>query len=159
MSSPPYRGLGTLLRHLLELLDRDVQRAYENLGLEYRPRYTPIVRALLAAEPSSIRQIADHSGLTHSAVSQTVAQLKRQGLVKLVTANADARARLVRFTPRCRTLIPALQRQWAATNTAADDLDAELSSSLRNVVTEAIEALERKPFRDRIAHGMERRRA
>ena len=68
-------GLGTLLRHMLELLDGDVQRAYDELGLDYRPRYTPVVAALLDLGPSSIQDIARAAGITHSAASQTVAQM------------------------------------------------------------------------------------
>ena len=101
------------------------------MAIDYRPRFTPVVRALVESEPRSIRGIADHSGLTHSAVSQTVAEMKRRRLVSLVQDKADARARLVRPTPRCRAMLPRLQRQWTATNSAADGLDAELSSSLR----------------------------
>jgi MarR family transcriptional regulator, organic hydroperoxide resistance regulator len=158
-ASPPYRGLGTLLRHLVELLDGDVEQAYRDLGLDYRPRFTPVVRALVEAEPRSIREIANHSGLTHSAVSQTVAEMKRAGLVSLVTDRTDARARLARLTPRCRAMLPKLQQQWAATNSAADGLDAELPASLRATVTEAIAALERKPFRKRIEKCLRRRPA
>jgi DNA-binding MarR family transcriptional regulator len=157
--SPPYRGLGTLLRHLLELLDGDVEQAYRDLGLEYRPRFTPVVRALAESEPRSIRELANHSGLTHSAVSQTVAEMKRAGLVSLVRDRADARARLARLTPRCRAMLPKLQRQWTATNSAADGLDAELPASLRATVTEAIAALERNPFRKRIEKCLKRRPA
>jgi DNA-binding MarR family transcriptional regulator len=156
---PPYRGLGTLLRHLLELLDGDVERTYAELGLDYRPRFTPVVRALLESEPRSIREIADHSGLTHSAVSQTVAEMKRAGLLSLVKDRADARARQARLAPRCRAMLPRLEQQWSATNSAADGLDEELSNSLRAAVTDAIAALERNPFRQRIEKCMKRRRA
>ena len=155
-ATPPYRGLGTLLRHLLELLDGDVEQAYAELKLDYRPRYTPVVRALLESEPRSIRDIANHSGLTHSAVSQTVAEMSRAGLVSLVWDKADGRARLARLTERCRGMLPRLKRQWDATNSAADGLDQELSGSLREVVTEAIAALERSPFRKRIEKRMKR---
>ena len=157
MQAPaPYRGLGTLLRHLIELLDGDVEQAYRDLGLPYRPRFTPVVRALMESEPRSIRDIADHSGLTHSAVSQTVAEMSRAGLVSLVWDKADGRARLARLTERCRGMLPRLKRQWDATNSAADGLDQELSGSLREVVTEAIAALERSPFRKRIEKRMKR---
>ena len=157
--SAPYRGLGTLLRHLIELLDGDVEQAYRDLGLKYRPRFTPVVRALVESEPRSIRDIARHSGLTHSAVSQTVAQMNRAGLVSLVWDKADGRARKARLTQRCRGILPRLQLQWEATNTAADHLDEELSSSLRNAVTEAIAALEHTPFRQRIEKCMKRSHA
>jgi DNA-binding MarR family transcriptional regulator len=154
--STPYRGLGTLLRHLIELLDGDVEQVYADLGLEYRPRYTPIVRALMDSEPCSIRDIARHCGLSHSAVSQSVAEMKRAGLVSLAWDKADGRARRARLTERSRAMLPRLERQWAATNAAADQLDEELSSSLRTAVTEAIAALERVPFRVRIGTRMKR---
>ena len=38
--------LGTLLRSLIDQLDPAVERAYEGLGLGYRPRFTPVVRIL-----------------------------------------------------------------------------------------------------------------
>ena len=34
------QGLGTQLRHLIELLDGAVQQAYVDAGLNYRPRYS-----------------------------------------------------------------------------------------------------------------------
>ena len=43
-------GLGTQLRHLLELLDGAVEEAYALAGMRYRPRYTPVMRALIAQE-------------------------------------------------------------------------------------------------------------
>ena len=39
-------GLGTQLRHLIELLDGDVAQTYANAGLDYRPRFTPVMRVL-----------------------------------------------------------------------------------------------------------------
>lgn len=142
-SSRPFRGLGTLLRHLVDLVDGDVQLVYADLSIHYRPRYTPIVRALLHAEPLSIREIASHAGMTHSAVSQTVAQMKKDGLVRIEPSARDARERSVRLAPKCRNLAPDLQRQGSATDAAADALDAELTASLRKVVSEAIAKLGR----------------
>jgi DNA-binding MarR family transcriptional regulator len=155
----PSHGLGTLLRHLLELLDGDVQHMYDELQIEYRPRYTPIVRALLTAEPRTIRNIAEEIGMTHSAVSQSVAQMKKQGLVRVLSGTSDARERNVHLTAKCRAKLPVLEQQWAATEAAADALDSELTVSLRTGVTEAIAHLERRPFRERIrAHARVRGR-
>jgi DNA-binding MarR family transcriptional regulator len=142
-------GLGTLLRHLLELLDGEVQRAYDALGLDYRPRYTPVVAALLELGPSSIQDIARAAHITHSAASQTVAQMAAKGLVR-VKAGRDLRHRVVHVGPKLEPMLPALRRQWAAAAAAAAALDAELPSGLADVVKAAIEALERVPFRARM---------
>ena len=63
----------------------------------------------------------------------------------------DARERIVALTPAAKTIVPRLKRQWAATNAAADALDHELSMPLSTLLREAIEALERQPFGDRLA--------
>src|ERR1022692_5188824 len=95
-----FSGFGTQLRHVLELLDGDVARFDADLGLgDYRPRFSPVVRALVALGPSSIRDHARAISVTHSAASQTVAQMARRGLVTLQTG-ADARQRIVSLTAR-----------------------------------------------------------
>ena len=149
-------GLGTRLRHLLELLDGDVANVYAQIGLtDYRPRYTPVVRALEALGPASIKAIAEHARISHSAASQTVAQMHKAGLLATRTGN-DAREREVAMSPSLKKHLPLLHAQWQATNAAADALDAELSQTLTTVIDQAITALERKPFRQRIGKHLPR---
>ncbi len=141
--------LGTLLRHLVELLDGAVEQAYLGAGLTYRPRYTPVMRALRALGPASIRAISLHARITHSATSQTVAQMVKDGLVQS-RPGQDARERIITLTTPARRMLPALERQWAIIDTAAGRLDGELSVALSAVVAEAIEALAREGFAERI---------
>ena len=146
---PSAVGLGTLVRHLLELLDGDVQRAYDELGLDYRPRYTPVVIALLDRGPSSIQDIAKAAQMTHSAASQTVAQMAEKGLVH-VRAGHDLRRRVVHVGKQLEQMLPTLRRQWALAAAAAAALDEELPTGLAEVVNAAIHALERHPFSARM---------
>ena len=145
----PSPTLGTLMRHLLELLDRDVEAAYETAGLTWRPRYTPVLRVLMAEGEASIRSMSRRIAISHSAVSQTVSQMARDGLVEL-RPGSDARERIVALTGKAEDMIPALKRQWAATNAAADQLDTELSAPLSKIAAEAIDSLTQRPFGERI---------
>jgi DNA-binding MarR family transcriptional regulator len=151
---PDRAAVGTLMRHVLELLDGDVATVYRDAGLpDYRPRFSPLVRALVAAGPMSIRDLAGAVGVTHSAASQTVAQLARAGLVAL-SPGADARQRIVTLTDHARALLPAIEAEWAATTAAMRELDAELPMPLADLLAAVLSALERRPFRDRIqAHA------
>jgi hypothetical protein len=47
--------LGTLPRHLVELLDGAVEARYVAAKLDYRPCYTPVMRAPLELGSASIR--------------------------------------------------------------------------------------------------------
>jgi DNA-binding MarR family transcriptional regulator len=144
-------AIGTQLRHVLELLDGDVAKVYLDLGLpEYRPRFSPIVRALVAAGPLSIRDVATAVGVTHSAASQTVAQLTKAGFVTL-QPGADARQRIVQLTDRTRDLLPTIEAEWRATTAAMSELDAELTAPLGQILTELAAAIDRRSFRNRIA--------
>lgn len=145
------RGLGTQLRHLLELLDGAVAERYAEVGLGYRPRYTPVMRALIDQEPSTLGQIAQHAGITQPAATQTVAKMVEEGWVSVEAGETDARQRVIRLTPQGRAALPRLKACWQATRSAADGLDAELSMPLSQLLEEAIAALEKRPFGQRIA--------
>ena len=151
----PKRTLGTALRHLLELLDGDVEATYREAGLKYRPRYTPIMRALANSEGATIRQLATAAGVTHSAASQTIARMKADGMV-LFANTADGRERAVKLSARGKALLGEVRHHWDATNAAAHELDDELSARLSASVEEAIAALERTPFKERIRKNRER---
>jgi DNA-binding MarR family transcriptional regulator len=146
-----HRGLGTLMRHVLELLDGDVARVYADLGVpDYRPRYSPVVRALTELGPLSIRDLATAVGVTHSAASQTAAQMARHGLLTLETGT-DARQRIARLTDRARALLPLVEAEWAATSAAAAELEAELPAALTDVLSRTERAVLSRPMRTRIA--------
>ena len=142
------RTLGTLLRHLVELLDGSVEEGYGRAGLDYRARYTPIVRALMDSDGVSIKLLAHRAGLTHSAASQTVAQMVKADLVE-VRSGLDAREHVVSLTSKAVEMLPTLLNLWRATNDAASELDAELPYPLSQLLEIAIAALERRSFADR----------
>jgi DNA-binding MarR family transcriptional regulator len=153
-SSSGSEAAGTLMRHVLELLDGDVAAVYRDAGVpDYRPRFSPPIRALVAAGPMPIRDLARTVGVTHSAASQTVAQMVRAGLVELAPG-ADARQRIVTLTGRARALLPTIEAEWAATAAAMRELDAELPMPLADLLRAVRAALRERPFRERIrAHA------
>ncbi|MBV8665585.1 MAG: MarR family transcriptional regulator [Burkholderiaceae bacterium] len=144
------RTLGTLLRHLIELLDSAVERAYTDAGLDYRPRYTPVMRVLIRQGPATIGEIAESAAITQPAVTQTIGRMTEAGLVSIVPGVRDARQRIVQLTPEGQTLVSELERCWRATALAAQSLDQDLALPLGDVLEAAILALEKHPFEERI---------
>lgn len=144
------QGLGTQLRHLIELLDGAVEASYVEAGLDYRPRYTPVMRALIAQEPLTIGEIAAQAGITQPAATQTVALMIKQGLVTAAAGKADGRQKMIRLSAAGQAMLPQVQRCWQATAAAAASLDAQLTHPLSSVLAEAIAALGEQSFGDRI---------
>jgi MarR family transcriptional regulator, organic hydroperoxide resistance regulator len=144
-------GLGTQLRHLIELLDGAVEAGYREQGLDYRPRYTPVMRALSDQRVCTINQIAERAGITQPSATQTVALMLKLGLLEPAPGATDARTRPVQLSAHGRRLLPTLETAWQATTLAAQSLDAELPYPLSVLLEQAIQALNRRPFGARIS--------
>jgi DNA-binding MarR family transcriptional regulator len=148
---PDLVGRGTLLRHLLDLMDSDVAGVLADLGLTgYRTRFSVYLRAVQALGPVPIRDLAKATRVTHSAASQTIAEMNRRGLVDLRPGD-DGRQRIVHLTDQAYAILPTVLAEWDATASAMAELDAELPFPLTELIPALAAALERRTFRDRIA--------
>lgn len=138
------------LHQLLADLDAEIERVYTERGIEgVRPRFaSPLIR-LAHTGPLTIRELAASLGRSHSAISQTVAAMRKEGLVTS-EPGPDARTRRVELTGRGRSLVPFLEAEWRATHASVAELDAEIPHALTAAVAELRRALERRPMRERI---------
>jgi DNA-binding MarR family transcriptional regulator len=135
-------------------MDDDIATLYAERGVAgVRPRYAmPLIR--LAHEgPMTIQELAAALEVTHSAMSQTVSALRREGLVAS-TPGRDARTRLVELTEPGRALVPFLESEWRATEQAVAELEDEVPYPLSQVVRDLQAALDRVSFHDRIVQRL-----
>lgn len=149
MVTLPSDGLGTQLRRLIELLDGDLERLYSEELDGYRPRYTPVMKALRNGEGCTIKEIAGGSSISHSAVSQTISQMVAAGLVSQ-RVGPDARERLVRLTEHGRNLLPRLEQIWNAAVAVEHQMEREVAQPVRATLTALIVTLERATFYERL---------
>jgi DNA-binding MarR family transcriptional regulator len=138
------------LRLLLTAMDRDIAALYDHVGIPgFRPRFSPALLELARRGPMTIRALAEAVDVTHSAMSQTVAAMRRAGLVS-GAPTADARTRAVRLAPKARRLLPFLEAEWRATERTIIELEQEIPYPLTRVVRDIENALGRRSFRDRL---------
>ncbi|MEY7972405.1 MarR family winged helix-turn-helix transcriptional regulator [Saccharomonospora xinjiangensis] len=148
-------GFWRPLRRLQEAMDDEIARIYAERGVTVRTRHTMPLIKLGRRGPMTIRELAAAVEVTHSAMSQTVAVLRRDGLVT-TRQGSDARTKVVELTEAARELLPFLEAEWLATEEAVAELDAELPYSLARAVRDMEEALRTRSFRDRIAERLAR---
>lgn len=152
---PP--GLGELLRYVGELVEQGAEARYAQLNLNYRARYTPVLRAL-SAGATTVSDITASSHLTQGAISQSVGLMESDGLVSRY-ALADGRKSGIRLTPAGRALVERLEPHWAVTFRAIGALEREIGHPLRQVLEDAARALEQQSFTERlVAAGRKGRR-
>ena len=142
-------GLGTKLRNLILRLDGDVQYIYDELDLKFKPRFYPVVRLLVSEGPQSVNAIAENIGVSQPAATQTLAEMKKLRLTK-TKPGADRRLQMICLTAEGEALAESLEPIWNAVHTAAAKLESELSLKLGAAVDEALAALDRQPFHQRV---------
>lgn len=146
--------IGTRLKQVQDLLDGGLAQVYAELGLPgFRLRYTPVLKVLDSANGQSIRDLAEAVGVTHSAMSQTVAQLLRDGLVSS-EKGSDARSRVVQLTPAAKKIMPTLDREWRMTSILARELEAEMSIPLSQALDEVLALLAKRPYAERASAAL-----
>lgn len=147
------------LRLLLAEMDQDIATLYEDAGITgVRTRFVGPLIQLSRHESMTIQELAVAMEVTHSAMSQTVAAMRRAGLVESAEGT-DGRTRRVRLTGRSRDLLPFLAAEWRATEASIRELDAEIPYPLSRVVADIRAALAARPFRQRLDENLARARA
>lgn len=138
------------LHKMLAVMDAEIEQFYVSRGIEgVRPRFAyPLIR-LAHTGPLTIRELAESLDRSHSAISQTVAAMRKEDLVTSAPG-PDARTRRIELTERGRSLVPFLEAEWRATHATVAELDGEASYALTAVVGELWRALEQRSMRQRI---------
>ncbi|MFG2224734.1 MarR family winged helix-turn-helix transcriptional regulator [Streptomyces sp. NPDC048644] len=138
------------LHELLAAMDAEIEQVYVARGIEgVRPRFAyPLIR-LAHTGPLTIRELAQSLNRSHSAISQTVAAMRKEGLVTS-EPGPDARTRRIDLTERGRSLVPFLEAEWRATHATVAELDGEVPHALTGVVEELQRALAHRSMRQRV---------
>lgn len=141
-------GLGEVLRHLQDLVDGSSADLHRQLSFAYRPRYTPVMRALMDG-PASVSQLKGQLSVTQGAVSQTIKLMLEDSLITTAKGK-DARQTIVSLSPLGESALAILEPRWGAMFDAIAELEKEVGMPLLAGLQRAAEALEAKPFADRI---------
>lgn len=138
------------LHELLASMDAEIEQIYLSRGIEgVRPRFAyPLIR-LAHTGPLTIRELAKSLDRSHSAISQTVAAMRKEGLVTS-EPGPDARTRRIDLSERGRSLVPFLEAEWRATHATVAELDREIPYALTTVVEELRRALGQRSMRQRV---------
>jgi DNA-binding MarR family transcriptional regulator len=142
------------MREIFDRMDAGIAEVYAELGIVgVRPRFSMAIM-FLENGPLSIRQLAREVNVTHSAMSQTVTAMRKDGLIRSAPG-ADARNRMIELTDAGRTLIEPLRREWFATEEVLAELDAEVPYALGQLIADLRGALDERGFADRLRSKLE----
>jgi DNA-binding MarR family transcriptional regulator len=119
-----YLVLGSRLRRLSEAFLSEINRAYQNEGIDFDASWFPVFYLLSKNESLSIKELSERIEVSHPAASQLITGLKNKKLVTSVTSAEDGRKQLVQLTDSGKQLLAQIMPVWEAVNAAMEQLVA-----------------------------------
>ncbi|MDA9553993.1 bifunctional helix-turn-helix transcriptional regulator/GNAT family N-acetyltransferase [Emcibacteraceae bacterium] len=141
-------GIGTRCRRIFEMLSIEMDKIYKEEGADIRMREFPILYCLHQKGPLLIADIQKLTGLSHSAVSQTVKKLSSKNYLLLRTAE-DARSKIVVFSDRGEKLISKLIPIWEVAERAMSDVLKNCNHNILDALDDYESELKNKSFTQR----------
>jgi DNA-binding MarR family transcriptional regulator len=120
-----YLVLGSRLRRLSEGFLSEINRAYQNEGIDFDASWFPVFYLLSKNDSLSIKELSEQTEVSHPAASQLITNLKNKNLVTSATCLDDGRRQLVQLTLQGRELLRQIIPVWDAILLAMDDLITE----------------------------------
>ncbi|WP_395645883.1 MarR family winged helix-turn-helix transcriptional regulator [Terricaulis sp.] len=151
--------LAHLLRRLSDLLVRGAAEWYPEAGVTAPPRTTSTLLALDDNGPLAVTELAVLLRQSHPLVIDWRRQLLALGLVETKSDPNDARRSVVALTPRGRQEVRRLRRALLIMEKASRRLMKEAGAQLFEGLCAVDEALEQRPFTQRLRQEVTRPRA
>jgi len=117
-----YLVLGSRLRRLSESFLAEINRAYQNEGIDFDASWFPVFYLLSKNGSLSIKELSEQMEVSHPAASQLISNLKSKNLVTSATCPDDGRRQLVQLTESGRELLTNILPVWDAILLAMDEL-------------------------------------
>lgn len=141
-------GIGTRCRRNYEYLSSEIDNIYKAENVDMSGREFPIVYCVLKRGPLTIADIQQLSGLSHSAVSQTVKKLVAKNILFLEPGE-DARSKIVALTDVGDRLMEKLNPIWSTAKDAMKTVLDECNTNILDALADYEAALTRKSFSQR----------
>ncbi len=150
--------LGSRMKRIGERLQGDATRVAAAFGATVQAGQYPFLGALDRLGPLTIGELAAAVGITQPGVTRSIAELARQGLVRMRPGRDDQRQRIVSLTAKGREQVELGKRDiWPAIEAAVDDLCRDLSGPLLEQLAKIEHGLAERPLDRRAATGARRR--
>ena len=105
-------AIATRLMRLSEQLRKDGAQVYKEYGIEFEPKWFPVIYVLYSRHRLSVVELAAEIGYTHPSTISLLKELEKHRLVKGQKDKTDQRKRMICLTPQGRELVTRMAPVW-----------------------------------------------
>jgi DNA-binding MarR family transcriptional regulator len=105
-------AIATRLVRLSDQLRKDGALVYKEFGIEFEPKWFPVIYVLYHKQQLSVVELAQEIGYSHPSTISLLKELEKQRLVRGQKDKTDQRKRLIRLTEQGRALVTSMEPVW-----------------------------------------------
>lgn len=143
-------ALATRLQRLSDMMRKDGLQIYKDHGIEFEPKWFPVIYTLHHKPLLGVVEIAAEIGYTHPSTISLLKELEKEKLVRSKKDKTDERKRLIQLTEKGQTLIEQMKPVWELISKAIAEL-TDTKNNLMQAVIEVEEQLKQKSMSARAA--------
>ncbi|HTH83751.1 MAG TPA: hypothetical protein VL490_12495 [Mucilaginibacter sp.] len=141
-------AIATRLQRLSEQLRKDGLLIYKAHGIDFEPKWFPVMYTLHLKSVLSVVEVATEIGYSHPSTIVLLKELEKLKLIRSLKDKTDERKRLVQLTDKGKQLIEQMKPVWQVMIDAATQL-THTQNNLMKAMAEVEEQLEIQSFYQR----------
>lgn len=141
-------AIATRMQRLAEQIRKDGLLIYKAHGIDFEPKWFPIIYTLHVKPVLSVVEISAEIGYSHPSTISLLKELEKQKLVKSGKDKTDERKRLVQLTGKGQLLIEQMKPVWEVMIAATAQL-IETENNLMKAIQEVEQQMELQGFYQR----------
>ena len=142
-----YLAISTRLQRLAESLRRDGTQIYQHFGIEFEPKFWPVLYTLSKKSPLGILDLANEIGYAHPSVIALVREMEQKKWIRSVKDKTDSRRRLLSLSPLALELVAQMEPVWVVIKTSLEEI-CEGETPLLRAIEEVERRLAQESFSD-----------
>lgn len=147
-------ALSTRLQRISDRLRKDGLQIYKENGIEFEPKWFPVIYTLQQKPGLSIGELAAEIGYAHPSTISLLKELEKEALIISAKDKTDDRRRLIQLTPKAEELIAKMKPVWEIMIKAMTEL-TDTKNNILLAINEVEASFKKKSFLERALAIME----
>jgi DNA-binding MarR family transcriptional regulator len=146
-------AIATRLQRLSDQIRKDGMEIYKANGVDFEPKWFPVIYTLHRKPLLSVVEIADEIGYTHPSTISLLKELEAKKLIRSSKDKTDSRRRMIQLTEKGKKLVSTIQPVWEIITAAVTDL-THTPHNLMQAIIEVEEQFAQKSMLERAKEYM-----
>lgn len=138
-------ALSTRLQRLAELLRKDGLLIYKASGIDFEPKWFPVIYTLHFRPILSVVELAAEIGYSHPSTITLLKELEKEKLVRSKKDKNDERKRLIQLSAKGQELVARMKPLWQIFSAAAEEL-TNTENNLMKAIAEVEQQFKQQSF-------------